>query len=113
LTHIKNRLDGAAFFAAADERAVGALAEDEVERADDDGFARAGFAGDDVAAGLEFEREIAHQGEIFNAQGRQHVQIRPLNLAVAPPFGKKKMTRAKETRCADDYTMSKNFGVQL
>jgi len=47
--HVKNGFDRAAFLAAADERAVGAFAEDEVERADDDGFARAGFAGDDVA----------------------------------------------------------------
>ena len=70
--HIEHRLDGAAFLAAADERAVGAFAEDEVERADDDGLARAGFAGDDVAAGLEFQREVAHEGEVFDAQRRQH-----------------------------------------
>jgi hypothetical protein len=63
--HVKDGLDGAAFLAAADERAVGAFAEDEVERADDDGLARAGFAGDDIAAGLEFQREVAHQGEGF------------------------------------------------
>ena len=73
--HIENSLDRTSVAAAADERAVGAFAEDEVERADDDGLARAGFAGDGVATGLEFQREVVHEGEVFNAQGRQHGQI--------------------------------------
>ena len=51
-----------------------AFTEDEVERADDDGLARAGFAGDDVTAGLEFQREVGHQSKIFDAQRRQHLQ---------------------------------------
>ena len=87
---VKHRLDGAAFLAAADERAVGAFAEDEVERAEDDGFARAGFAGDDVAAGLEFQREVAHEGEVFDAQRRQHGQFRPLNLEMMHRLAKRK-----------------------
>ena len=70
--YIEDGLDRAAFLAAADERAVGAFAEDEVERADDDGFARAGFAGDDVAAGLKLQREVAHECEVFDAKRRQH-----------------------------------------
>ena len=53
-------------------RAVGAFAKDEVERANDDGFARAGLAGDDIAAGLKFERQVRHEGEVFDAQRRQH-----------------------------------------
>ena len=69
---IKHGFNRTTVAAAADERAVGAFAEDEVERADDDGFARAGFAGDDVAARLEFQREVGHEGEVFNAQRRQH-----------------------------------------
>ncbi len=64
---IKNRLDRAAFLAAADKRAVGAFAQNEIERAEDDGLARARFAGDDVAAGLKLQREVAHQREVFNA----------------------------------------------
>ncbi len=74
LCHVEHRLHRAAILAAADERAVGAFAEDEVERADDDGLARAGLAGDDVAAGLEFQREVGHEGEILDAQRRQHLQ---------------------------------------
>ena len=46
--------------------------EDEIERADDDGFARTGFACDDVATGLEFQRQVAHESEVFDAQRRQH-----------------------------------------
>ena len=67
---VEHGLDGAALLAAADERAVGAFAQDEVERADDDGFSRAGFAGDGIAAGLEFQREVGDQGEVFDAQCR-------------------------------------------
>ncbi len=70
--HVEHGLDGATVAAAADERAVSAFAEDEVERADDDGLARAGLAGDDVAAGLKFQREVAHEGEVFDAERRQH-----------------------------------------
>ena len=70
--HIEHGFDRATFLAAADERAVGAFAEHEVERADDDGLARAGFAGDGIAAGLEFQREVGHEGEVFDAQRRQH-----------------------------------------
>jgi hypothetical protein len=72
--HVKHRLDRATFFAAADERAVGAFAEDEVQRADDDGFARAGLAGDDIATRLEFQRQVAYQGKVFDAQRRQHLR---------------------------------------
>jgi len=71
---IEGGFDGAAFFAAADERAVGAFAEDEIERADDDGFARAGLAGDDIATGLEFQREVWNKSEVFDAERRQHAK---------------------------------------
>jgi phosphoribosyl 1,2-cyclic phosphate phosphodiesterase len=73
---IKDGLDRTAFLTAADERAVGAFAQDKVQRADDDGLASAGLARDGVAAGLEFQREVAHEGEVFDAQCRQHVYIR-------------------------------------
>ena len=45
------------------------------ERAEDDGFARAGLAGDDVATRLELQRQVAHEGEVFDAQRRQHGEI--------------------------------------
>lgn len=69
---VEHGLDGATIRAAADELAVGAFAEDEVERADDDGFARAGFAGDGVVAGQQLEGQIGDQGEVFDSQRCQH-----------------------------------------
>ena len=72
LFHVEHRLHRAGITAAADERAIRALTEHEIERADDDGFARARLAGDDVATGLEFQRQVAHEGEVFDAQRRQH-----------------------------------------
>jgi len=62
---VENGFDGTTVTAAADERPVGAFAEDKVKRADDDGFARAGLAGDDIAAGLELERQVRHEREVF------------------------------------------------
>ena len=70
--HVENGLHRTTLLATADEGAVGAFAEDKVERADNDGFAGAGFAGDDIASRLEFQREVGHQREVFNAQRRQH-----------------------------------------
>ncbi len=70
--HIKNGLDRALVLPAPDEGAVGALTQDEIEGADDDGLAGAGFAGDDVAARLELQRQVGHQGKVFDAQRRQH-----------------------------------------
>ena len=69
---IKHRLDGATIRTGADERAVSALAEHEIERADEDGFARAGLAGDGVVAGTKFQRQVRHQGQLFNAQRDKH-----------------------------------------
>src|ERR1039458_5834127 len=93
--HIEHGLDGAAFFAAADERAVGAFAEDEIQRAEDDGLARAGFARDDVATGLEFQREVAHEGEVFDVQRRQHWQIRTQLCGLAEGCANRKVLPAR------------------
>ena len=70
--NIKQGLNRAAFFAAANERAVGAFAQHQIERAQNDGFARTGFTRDDVATRLEFQRQVAYQSQIFDAQRRQH-----------------------------------------
>jgi hypothetical protein len=43
-----------------------------MERAHDDGFAGAGFAGDGVVARLQLQGKIRNQGQIFNAQCAQH-----------------------------------------
>ena len=73
--------DGAALRTAADEGAIGAFAEDEVECADDDRFSRAGFAGDGVVAGGEIQGEVRDQGEILDAERGQHRRIKA-NVAV-------------------------------
>ena len=72
----ENRFDGAAISAAADERAIGAFAEDEIERVDDDRFAGAGFAGDGVIAGGEVQGEVRDQSEVLDAERGQHGRIK-------------------------------------
>jgi hypothetical protein len=59
-------------FAGADGGGVGALAKQERERADEDGFAGAGFAGDDGEPRLECHRRLFDEGEVFHSQQRQH-----------------------------------------
>ena len=98
--HVEDRLDGATVAATADERAVGALAQREVEGADEDGLACAGLAGDDVVAGLPFKGQVGHQGEVLDAQGRQHVAVPALNVAISLRMGKRKVGAADGTRSA-------------
>ena len=69
---IEHGLDGATVRAAADELAVGAFAEDEVERADDDGFARTGLAADSVVAGLKLQSQVGDKREVFDSQRGEH-----------------------------------------
>src|SRR6185436_7589385 len=56
--HVKHGFDGTTVAAAANQRAVGPFSQHEIERADQDGFARAGLTGDDVVTGLEFQHQI-------------------------------------------------------
>ncbi len=72
LAEVENGFDRATVATGAQEGAVGAFAQQQVERADDDGFARAGLAGDDIVAGLQLQGQIRDQGQIFDAQGGQH-----------------------------------------
>ena len=51
---------------------VGAFAEEQIEGPDEDGFAGAGFAGDDVEPGFERDGGFLDEGEIFHSQERQH-----------------------------------------
>ena len=67
---VENGFDGTIIAAAANQSAVGAFAENEIERADDNGFARTGFAGDGVESGLQFQRQVGNQRQIFDAQCR-------------------------------------------
>ncbi len=59
---VEDRLDRATIAAAADEGAVGALAQGQVQRPDEDGLAGAGLAGDDVVAGLQLQRQVGDEG---------------------------------------------------
>ena len=96
--HVEDCLDRATVAATADKRAVGALAQREVQRADEDGLPCAGLAGDDVVARLPFKGQVGHQGEVLNAQGRQHVAIPALNVATERSIGKRKVGAEVGTR---------------
>ena len=43
-----------------------------LKRADDDGFARAGFAGNHVEARPQGEGQISNKGQILDAQNAEH-----------------------------------------
>ena len=72
---VEGGLDRATVAAAANEGAVRPLAQGEVEGANEDGLAGAGLARNDVVAGLQLERQVGHEGEVLDAQGRQHVTV--------------------------------------
>ena len=65
---IENGFDRATIATSAQKRAVSPLAQQEVEGANDDGFARAGLAGDDVVAGLQLQGQIGNQRQILDTQ---------------------------------------------
>lgn len=52
--------------------AIGAFAEDQLDRAEDDGFARTGFSRDDVESRMEFQGQIGDECEIADAQRGEH-----------------------------------------
>ena len=83
--HLEDGLDRATVRPAADERAVGALTQDERQCADEDAFPSASFASDDVEAGPQLYREVCHESEVLDAESSQHVEI----------------GRAKSVRCAN------------
>ena len=64
----KNALHRAKIGSGANERFIGALAEQKLQRADDDGFTRAGFTGDGDEARRHLPFELFHEREIFYSQ---------------------------------------------
>ncbi len=64
----ENCLDCAQVGPGANQRFVGALAEQELQRPDDDRFARAGFSGDSNEARPELPLEFFHEREILDSQ---------------------------------------------
>ena len=61
---LEDRLDGRGVLAGADEVGGGAAADEQADRADQDGLAGAGFAGQDVQARLELELEPVDDGQV-------------------------------------------------
>ena len=72
--NIERGLNCALIGFSADERAVGAFAENEVEGANENGFACARLAADGIVAGAELQREVGDQGKIANAQRFEHAR---------------------------------------
>lgn len=72
LTPVELAFDQAQLLPGPDQVAVGALAQEEAESADEDGLARAGFAGNGDKARRELEGEIIDEGEILDAQADEH-----------------------------------------
>ena len=68
----ENRFRGACVGAGADERLVGAFAEQKLERADDDRFTRAGLTGDGGETRRNLPLELFHECEIFNPEQIQN-----------------------------------------
>ena len=64
--------DGGAALSVADAAGVGAFAQDEAERVDEDGFARAGFAGQDVVAGAKVDFAVFDDGDLVDGELFEH-----------------------------------------
>ena len=69
----KLRMHGTGGLAGADHRLIGALAQQEPQRADNERLARAGLAGDHDEALAEADSHVVDQGEVFDFEGPEHV----------------------------------------
>ena len=74
LRHVEGGRDLALLRAVAHEAGVAAAAERQRERIQQDGFARAGFAGQHGEATGEFDIEPFDQDDVTDRQTRQHVK---------------------------------------
>jgi len=72
LGDVEHCFDRAAGASASDQSAVSPLTEHQGEGTDQDRFAGAGFAGNDVETRLKFESQVRDQSEVFDAQSGQH-----------------------------------------
>ena len=70
---LEHRFHDAGITAVAEQRAVGSLAQDQTQGADENRLAGAGFAGNGIVARLQFEGQILDQGQVFDTQGREHL----------------------------------------
>mgnify|MGYP001014817585 CR=1 FL=1 len=67
---------GNLFGALTDERGIGPVAEQQLERRDQNGLARARFAGKRGKTGPELEPDVLDEREVFHVKLRQHVRPR-------------------------------------
>src|SRR5258708_31102743 len=85
---LEQPFDDSFFLAGANHVGRRARAEQQSERAQDDGFAGAGFAGEDIEAGAELEMSFLDDREVAYVQFEQHpgrARLSPMKL-VAPDF---------------------------
>jgi len=75
VAHIEDAGDARAGFAGADHLGEGASAEEKTEGVDDDGFAAAGFSGQQVQAAVESDAEALDDRVVFDGEFSDHVQI--------------------------------------
>ena len=75
---LEDRFDGRGVFAGADEVAGRAPAEQQADRLDENGLAGAGFAGQDVQAGVELDLDRVDDREVPDAQEAKHAKEREL-----------------------------------
>jgi hypothetical protein len=68
----KHRFHRAIFAAASDQVPVRALAQNKMERADNDRFARSRFTGDGGVTAVQRQGEIGYQRQIFDPQRAEH-----------------------------------------
>ena len=68
LVQIEDGFDRATIATGTQESAIGPLAQQQIERADDDGFARARLPGNDIETGLQLQGQIGDQRQILDAQ---------------------------------------------
>ena len=88
---VEDRFDRAGVAPGTDHGPVSALAENEIESADQDGFAGTRFTCDRVVARTQFEGEICDQRQILNPQGCQHAQYCAKQCRVRPGSAKRKL----------------------
>ena len=78
---LENGLDGGEVLARADEVGARASTDEQTDRVDEDGLARARLAGNDVEAGFELHLELIDHGEMANPEKTQHVRTGTLMIS--------------------------------
>ena len=91
--NVEDRFHRTAFLPGPNQRPIRPFAQHQVQRPQNDRLARPGLARNDIAPRLKFKRQVTHQGEIFNAQRRQHAVNPGTTLRIAGPRANRKVTQ--------------------